>query len=182
MRSTEVYRVLNARIGPWCKAAGFRRTKGGMLGWVRPQDALQLVFWFQCSRHGWDPYAGSQFTLEFQLADHPEPGRGRSRKRFFGLLTAEEREALRAHQNQVIAGLTRPATTHWSEQLDARARGWYLGQFESVKEPYGAQQDVWLRYGGEADVIRWADFLLPCLPRMLVEFETRMADQAKRGA
>jgi len=182
VKSTEVYRVLRANLGASCKAAGFRRTKGGMLGWYRPHEGRQLVFWFQCSRHGWDPHVGSQFTLEFQLADRPETGLGlRNRSGFCEFLTAEELEEVRARQNEVIAALTPPPAGHWSEQLEVWARDWYLGQFEQVGEPYAAGQDVWLRYGREDDVARWAGFLLPRLSRMLLEFETQTRDRVERG-
>jgi len=174
VKSTEVYRVLRNHVGPWCKSEGFRRTKGGMLGWYRSHQARQLVFWFQCSQHGWDPHTGSQFTLEFQLDDRPEPGLGfRNRCRFHEFLTAEELEAVRARQNEVIAGLMPPPPGHWSEQLEGCARDWYRQQFQPVTEPYESRQDVWLRYGREEDVEAWAEFLLPRIPRMLLEFETR---------
>lgn len=183
MKSTEVYRVLRAKLGASCKAAGFRRTKGGMLGWYRPHEGRQLVFWFQCSRHGWDPHVGSQFSLEFQLADRPETGIGlKNRRGLCELLTAEELEEVRARQNEVIAALTPPPAGHWSEQLEGRARDWYLGQFEPVAERYAAGQDVWLRYGCEENVARWAEFLLPRLSRMLVEFETQTRDRTEHGA
>lgn len=182
MKSTEVYRVLRTHFGAWCKAAGFRRTKGGMLGWYKPHEGQQLVLWFQCSQHGWDPHTGSQFTLEFQLADRPEIGVGfRNRSRFYEFLTAEELEEVRAYQNAVIAALTSPPEGHWSE-LDGRVREWYLGQFEPVEEPYTVNQDVWLRYGRESDVVRWAEFLLPRVPRMLVEFEMQNGDRPSPGS
>ena len=147
-----------------------------MLGWYRPARDQQLVFWFQCSRHGWDPHTGSQFTLELQLADRPEPGLGsRNRSRFNEFLTAAEREAVRARQNQVIAALTPPPPGLWSQQLEAHVREWYHRQFQPVTEPYEARQDVWLRYGREEDVEAWAEFLLPRMPRMLLEFGTRAA-------
>ena len=68
MRSTEVYRLIQRVVGPWCKQGGFRRVPGGMLGYVRPQDGRFLIFWFQCRQGGWDAYAGSGFVAEFQLS------------------------------------------------------------------------------------------------------------------
>lgn len=183
MKSTDVYRVLRNHFAPWCKAAGYRRTKGGMLGWFRPHAGQQLVFWFQCSQHGWDPHTGSQFTAEFQLADRPQPGVGsRNRSRYYEFLTGEELEEVRARQNEVIAALTPPPRGHWSEQLEGRAGEWYRQQFQPVAEPYAVRQDVWLRYGREEDVRRWAEFLLPRCPRMLMEFEMQMGHSSQPDA
>jgi hypothetical protein len=77
VKSTDAYRVIRPVIAPWCKAEGFSRTPGGMLGWQRRQAEEHLVFWFQCSRDGWDDYAGSKFIVEFQLSEEP-PHRSRN--------------------------------------------------------------------------------------------------------
>jgi hypothetical protein len=80
---------------------------------------------------------------------------------------------VRVRHNQVIAALTPPPPGHWSEQLEGDVKDWYRRQFQPVAEPCESRQDVWLRYGREEDVEAWAEFLLPRLPRMLLEFETR---------
>lgn len=179
MKSTEVYRQLRTRFAPWCKSEGFRRTTGGMLGWHRARGDGYLVFWFQCSQHGWDPHIGSQLTLEFQRSTTAVIGTGQNRSRYSELLIGDELERVRALQNRVIAGLVRPPPGHWSEQLVGRPRDWYLAQFEPVREPYEARQDVWLRYASPEDLERWADFLEERFPRMLDEFESRASDPSR---
>ena len=80
-----------------------------MLSWWRPHGELCLVFWFQVSQHGWDPYAGSELTIEFQLSDEPIVGTSSVRRERFGrLLHNSAREDLRQIQNRVIASLRRP--------------------------------------------------------------------------
>src|SRR5207247_10335221 len=69
LKSTDVYKEIRRVIGPWAKKQGFTRTTSGMLGWKRPLGNEHLVFWFQCSQSGWDDYAGSKFTVEFQRSE-----------------------------------------------------------------------------------------------------------------
>ena len=61
-----------------------------MASWCKPYGDQFLVFWFQCSSDGWDPYAGSQFTVEFQIANRPVLGLGVNRKRLALLLTEDQ--------------------------------------------------------------------------------------------
>ncbi|MCI0631607.1 MAG: hypothetical protein L0Y44_13235 [Phycisphaerales bacterium] len=165
MKSTEVYKLIREVIGPWCKEQGFKRTTGGMLGWHRPHADQQLVFWFQCSQDGWDPYTGSKFILEFQVAGDPQPGAsGARRYRLPYFLSEAELEEVRAIQNSVIAGLPPPPKDYYVFGLGAATSEWYRGKFQPVPEPYRNQDDIWLRYHTPADVRRWADFVLAVLP------------------
>jgi hypothetical protein len=168
MKSTETYSILRGAIGPWCKSNGFVRVKGGMLGFVKPIGTKFLVFWFQVSRDGWDAYAGSQFTTEFQVSSEDRPGAGGAtvvRARLNALLQPEERESLRALQNDVIRRLPAPPPEHYILQMpDERVRVWYRAKFATVSQPYSERDDVWMRYHESADVKRWADFVLPLLP------------------
>jgi hypothetical protein len=73
-----------------------------MLAWYRPDGDQYLTVWMQVSGFGWNRYSGSQFTMEFQRASEPRPGRGGpGRKRFWQLLAPELRERVRSIQNQV---------------------------------------------------------------------------------
>ncbi len=172
MKSTVTYKTLRDVVAPWTKTAGFKRAGGGMLSYVRaaPGEAGFHTFWFQCSQDGWDAFAGSKFTLEFQEASEPEPGRAGRQSRFTPLLTADEREQVRFLQNIVIKKLRRPPHDHWAHTLDGETKRWYFAKFDLIHDPFGAADDIWMRYGDEADVRRWAEFLVPLLPRMLEDF------------
>ena len=152
MKSTEVYKVLRERLAPTAKALGFRRTSGGMLGWYKALDGQNLVFWFQCSQTGWDPFTGSQFTLEFQRSPSSGPGDGVDRARFPKLLDSSDLEKARQIQNEVIVALQKPLRGHWSEQLQGDSQKWYQRQFWPVKEPFTSSQDLWIRYASPAHV------------------------------
>lgn len=171
MKSTLTYKTLRDVVGPWTKTAGFKRAGGGMLSYVRGAPGAGFhTFWFQCSRDGWDGFAGSKFTLEFQEASEPEPGHSGRRSRFIPLLTADEREQVRSLQNVVIKKLRLPPRDHWAHTLDGETKKLYFAKFDLIRDPLGANDDVWMRYADEADVRRWADFLVRLLPRMIEDF------------
>jgi hypothetical protein len=175
MKSTNVYKLIRQVVQPWTKQAGFMRTRGSMLGYVRPSadGSTFETFWFQCSRDGWDPCAGSKFTLEFQKAPEPGPGQGNHRSRFNPLLSAEEREQVRSLQNVVIRKLQPPPREHWVHTTEGVLKRLYLARFDEYRVAYRDFDDVWMRYGDEADVRRWAEFLLPLLPRLLEQFNSK---------
>lgn len=181
MKSTMVYNLIREIVQPWAKQAGFKRGSGGMLGYVRSSSdgATFETFWFQCSQDGWDPYAGSKFTLEFQQAPEPGPGHGNHRARFNRLLSTEEREQVRLLQNVVIRKLQRPPRDHWAHSADVNLKRWYFARFDEDRGPYQESEDIWLRYAEEVDVRHWAVFLLPLLPKMLENFSTK--DEVARG-
>jgi hypothetical protein len=146
-----------------------------MLGYSRlaAVESTFHTFWFQCSQDGWDPHAGSKFTLEFQDSSEPKPGTGRRRFRFLALLTPGERDEVRSLQNQVIKKLRPPPQNHWVHTLDASTRKWYFAKFDLIRDPLGELDDVWMRYADEADVRRWADFLVSVLPQLIENFTAR---------
>jgi hypothetical protein len=183
MKSTVTYKTLRDVVGPWAKTAGFKRGGGGMLSYVRPapSGACFQTFWFQCSQDGWDAFVGSKFTLEFQEASEPQPGHARRRCRFTPLLTADEREQVRILQNVVITKLRPPPRDHWAHSLNRQTKKWYFAKFDLIRDPFGADDDVWMRYADEADVRRWAEFLVPLLPRMLQDFAA-MTGSRRSGA
>jgi len=181
MKSTQVYRIIRDVIGPWAKSVGFKRGTGGMLNYVRSADGLFHTFWFQCSQDGWDTHTGSKVTLEFQESTRPEPGCAGTRIRFFRLLSPDDREQVRSIQNSVISKLSLPPGGHWSHDLQQDTKKWYFAKFELVREPYRDTDDVWLRYGQDADVRQWAEFILEKLPRLLDEFNAR-CQTARHGA
>ncbi|WP_172205396.1 hypothetical protein [Niveibacterium sp. COAC-50] len=164
MKSTEVYALLKSELGPWFKAAGFKRADT-FLSWSRPHGNLHITAWCQVSRDGWDEYSGSKFVVEFQLAPDPIVGASATRRqRLARLLTPEQREAARRIENEVIASLKRPPKTHPSLHVSPEVTRWYLAKFDTVSAPYPEGHDIWLRYAKPEHVSGWAQFILPLLP------------------
>jgi hypothetical protein len=167
MKSTEVYREARMVLGPWCKSQGFKRTQGGMLGWQKQVEQKWLTFWLQCSQHGWDTYAGSEFVVEFQLSANSCVGDGgpecfRHRLPFF--LHQEELEEVRQIQNDVIGALPRPPADYFVLQMSPDVVNWYLANFAPVERSFVQTDDIWLRYHQPHHVRRWSAFLLQVLP------------------
>jgi len=186
MKSTEVYREAREVLAPWCKAHGFKRLAGGLLGWHKPFGEMHLIFWLQCSQEGWDPYAGSKFVTEFQFSPLPRigaHGAGCVRHRLPSFLTNDELEFVRENQNKVIRSLPKPPAHHFVLQMDQRTVDWYLAKFKKVEVPYKVTDDIWLRYVNHEDVRCWARFLLGVLPRIvqdLTGFAAEQLDDADR--
>jgi hypothetical protein len=171
MRSTQVYRVLRQEVGPWARGQGFKRADS-LLSWHRPHGDRHLVFWFQVWLDGFDQYAGSKFTLEFQLgaqlvvASYPA-----TRARLSHLLGESDLSELRQIQNRVIGSLSRPSEDYLAQQESDLVREWYLGKFEPVTAPYTPADDVWFRYYSEQHVREWGRFILQRLPAAVAHAE-----------
>lgn len=164
MKSTEVYRLLRNEIGPWSKEQGFKRGKA-MLSWHRPSNGMHVVFWFQVSCDGWDAYAGSQFTVEFQLSREPEVGAPSvCRQRIAEFLDDNSREEVRKIQNSVVKALPKPPPNHPILQMPENVRKWYIKRFDLMTEPYLPGDDVWFRYHTDVQVQNWGQFVLKNLP------------------
>ena len=171
MKSTEVYKLLGDEVGPWAKAQGFKRAKT-MLSWHRPHKDHHIVFWFQISRDGWDAFAGSKFTVEFQLSAEPMVGSKSIRRQRFGKLLADStREELRMIQNSIISSLPKPPSNHFILQLPGNIRERYLQSFQPVVAPYAPDEDIWLRYHASEHVRSWGRFVLRQLPQCLNQVE-----------
>src|SRR5258706_12863523 len=170
MKSTEAYKLLRDEVGPWAKAQGFKRAKS-MLSWYRPHKNMHIVFWFQVSQSGSDAFAGSQFTVEFQLSHDPIVGAGPHRQRLGKPLSDSSREELRGIQNGVILSLPKPPSDHFILQLSGDLREWYLKGFHPVTEPYSQNTDIWLRYHTDDHVRRWGQFVLQQLPQCIKQVE-----------
>jgi hypothetical protein len=171
MKSTEVYKLLREEVGPWSKEQGFRPAKT-MLSWHRPYKDKHIVFWFQVSRDGWDAFAGSKLTVEFQLSTEPVVGSKSIRRQRFGeFLSDSTREELRAIQNSIISSLPKPPSDHLILQLPGNVRDWYLRGFQPVPAPYSQGADIWLRYHTSDHVRNWARFVLRQLPECVSQVE-----------
>ncbi len=172
MKSTEVYRIIRDVIAPWCKTQGFKRTKGGMLGWYKPVGNKFLVFWFQCSMDGWDNFAGSRFVVDTQLSDEPIVGSSIQHQRLPHFLDDAQLEQVRQIQNMVTERLKAPPETYFVLHISPSVREWYLAKFQPITRKYANTDDIWLRYFFPEDVRRWAEFALDHLPSILESFAT----------
>lgn len=171
LKSTEVYSLLRAEVGPWFKEAGFKRVKQ-MLGWSRPHGDKHVVVWFQVSQDGWDAYAGSKFVVELQHSAEPRiGGHPNGRRRMGELLTPQEREEVRAIQNRVISALRRPPSNHPLLRGAPDLAKYYRAKFKTVDERYSENEDIWFRYAAPEHVTQWARYIREKLPRCIADIE-----------
>ncbi len=178
MRSTHVYRTIREAVDPWCEANGFTRAAAAPLAYCKPIGGKFLSVWFQCDRHGWDPYSGSRFTVEFQLDGSPEPGKP-ANDRLQRFLTAEELEFVRDVQNSIIRKIPPPPQA-WVDSFESNARRLYKNpelliegfweQWRPVSAPLQPEHDLWLRYWEADDVTTWAALILNVLPRIVAQY------------
>jgi hypothetical protein len=172
MKSPTVYATLREHLAPEMRNAGFKRAKA-MLSWVRAQQDRYLVVWCQVSQDGWDSYAGSKFTVEFQLSYEPIVGaRDIRRQRLPKMLDDGGREEIRTIQNEVIASLLYPPAHHPTLHISEGVRAWYLEQFRRIDHPHSNLDDIWFRYASEKHLATWAQFIIRKLPGCLEQAET----------
>jgi hypothetical protein len=168
VKSTEVYSIIRQVLTPWCKQHGFRRTKGGMLGWYKPIGNQFIVLWFQVSQDGWDEYAGSKFVVEFQISDEPLIGAAHNQRwRLPKFLNDDDLDCVRRMQNDVIVKLEKPDSNYYVLQLGDDVVNWYLAKFNPIVERYSRTDDIWLRYKEKEDVECWAGFVKEVLPKIV---------------
>ena len=138
---------------------------------MRPQRGRYLVVWCQVSQFGRDDYAGSQFTVEFQLSDEAIVGaKSVRRRRFPKMVDDSGREEIRTIQNGVIASLQRPPANH---PLAGETKS-----FQRIDQPYSERDDIWLRYGCEEHLVSWARLIINQLPSCLKQAEAWDAEPA----
>jgi hypothetical protein len=172
MKSSEVYAALKVQLAPVLQGFGFERA-WAMLSWSRPQKEDYLVVWFQVSQDGWDSYAGSKFTLEFQLSKDPVVGASSIRRqRFPRFLDANGREEARSLQNEVITSLLHPPPYHPLLRGSDSTRVHYLDKFRIMEQPFREQDDIWLRYGAKEHVSNRGIVVARKLPDCLSQVET----------
>jgi len=171
MNSTEVYGVLKRELSPVLKPLGFKRGKS-FLSWFRIHNGLCTVLWCQVSRDGWDDYAGSQFTVEFQRSSDSEAGsHSKRRMRIAKLLSESQREHVWRIQGQVIASLRRPPSNHPTLSVSPEVAKWYLAKFEKPSRRYDQGDDIWFRYANAEHVAVWATLLARLVPKCVGSIE-----------
>lgn len=188
MKSTDVYRVLHAGVGPLAKANGFKRVKSGMLAYQRPTSNNKFItFWFQCDKWGWDKYSGSRFTAEFQVHESKELGHFDGiNHRFSHFLSREQLDWVRDMQNRIISRVP-PPPTEWVAQMENHFHQYsrnteammeaFLQPWKLVQEPYPLSYDIWLRYWLNEDVQMWASFFLEIFPKAIAELDAATSQE-----
>src|SRR5687768_2118566 len=73
MKAAELYRLLEAELGPAMAARGFKKRRGSRLGFQRQVADKYHTIWFQADSWGWDAYAGSSFFVNFSVTPSPDP-------------------------------------------------------------------------------------------------------------
>jgi len=171
MKSNEVYGLLKHQLAGELKSLGFKRERS-FLSWSRHNDNLYTVLWCQVSQDGWDEYAGSKFTVEFQRSAESVVGsRSKQRKRIGKLLSDLQREEVRSTQNKVIASLRKPPKNHPFLSVSPDLTKAYLAKFERDLDPYPPTQDIWLRYARPEHVDAWGTFLVRAMPQCVDAME-----------
>jgi len=171
MKSTEVYGVLKRELSPVLKPLGFKRGKS-FLSWFRIHNGLCTVLWCQVSRDGWDDYAGSQFTVEFQRSSDSEAGSpSKRRMRIAKLLSEGQRQEVWRIQGSVIASLRRPPSNHPTLTVSPEVAKWYLAKFEKPSRRYDQGDDIRFRYANAEHVAVWATLLARLMPKCVGSIE-----------
>jgi len=121
-----------------------------------------LFFNVQRDERAADPYAGGEFTLEFERSASNTPLKGLAgRARFDQLLDKGDLEGVFDYQRKVISSLPHPPA-EWVNQF---SRDMYLENFNS-NFPYHPG-NLWLRYQSLEHVRGWSDVITVVLPRVL---------------
>jgi len=172
MKSTEVYKVISNHIHYKLKAIGFKKTNGGMLGFYKKLKEYYLVFWFQCSRDGFDEYAGSKFVIHFQISRSNETASGSIfNRRIPYYLTNDELETILKTENEIKDGLPTPPKSYFIFSMKDDMIDWYLKKFQKKTTPYSNSSDIWFIYFKETDVEKWLKIFDPIIFRIINEYE-----------
>lgn len=143
-----------------------------MLGYYKQLKEYYLVIWFQCSRDGFDKYAGSKFIVELQISKTNEIGLDtviRHRIPFF--LTETDFAEITKTENQIKDKFKKPQKTHYIFSLAEDIQKWYKKKFEKADNTYNKSSDIWFVYFDQTDVQKWINLIKPILNRIIYDFE-----------
>ena len=169
--SNDFYRRFRENITDHMKSKGFKRTKGGRLGWYEPVVTGFFTVWFQCDKWGWDDDWGSRFTVEFQKYKSSDIGIGlmAKRQRLPSLLNREDLEVMRTRNNAIISAMPGFLSGRQVYKEVDRKRVLILGKVLS-EEPYDPAFDPWFEYFTYQDIDSWSDFLVERLVKVENQF------------
>jgi hypothetical protein len=166
VQARDVYWLIRQALDPAFATDGFRRTpRSSFASWFREVPDGILLFWFQVAPGDYSLLReGSDFTVEFQLGPDRLPGGSGARERLWRLSSQGERERAEKLNENLLRKLSRPG-------YDLRSAS------------YEPTADLWFRYVGEDDILRWADFLRPILPVAAARFlaNARTPDRAGKN-
>ena len=169
-----MYKILDNHIQVDLKERGYKKAKSSMLGYSKKVDDHYINFWFQCSRDGFDEYAGSKFIVQFSVDDLAEVGySGSDGGRIPKYLTLEELKEIKLIQNKIVRRLTKPSLSYFSSSWHTDVINGYLKKFEPVIDSYTNTSDIWFRYMTESDVDEWGCYLKEIIVRTLTLLETK---------
>lgn len=172
MKSTAVYKEISKIIFPNLKSNGFKKTKSGMLGYYKQLKEHYLVFWFQCSRDGFDEFAGSKFIVEIQISNSNEIGTDtivRHRIPFF--LTERDFTEIARTENQIKDKLQKPPKTYFIFNLAEDIQNRYKKKFEKANNSYDKSSDIWFLYFDKTDIKKWIEIIEPMINKIIYDFE-----------
>jgi hypothetical protein len=175
MKSSMVYKILNNHIQGDLKKLSYKKVRSSMLGYSKKVNGHYINFWFQCSRDGFDEYAGAKFIVQFSIDGLAEIGyRGYNGGRIPKYLTVEELVEVGLIQSNIISKLTKPPSGHFSSSWSTDVISGYLKKFELVTDSYTDTSDIWFRYKTESDINKWGHFLKEIILRTLTLLETKL--------
>lgn len=171
MRSTEVYKEINSLVFPPLKSNGLKKTKSGMLGFYKKLKSQYLIIWFQCSRDGFDQYAGSKFIVEIQIGNSREIGDSLDRLRIPYFLTQDELDNIKRTENEIKSKLRKPPKSHHIFARSEDVQKWYIKKFENDNVVYNNSSDIWFIYFDNSDIKKWVGILGPIIDRIIGDYE-----------
>jgi hypothetical protein len=185
MKSQEVYQLIHQVLGGWMKANGFRKLSNGV--YSKPAHTLFLLVIFSGNKHGWDPYAGSDFATLFHISR--ENAVYMNPVVWFNtitqLLSDEELAVALRERNRIVARLKPPGEDVLTQVYrEEYKRKLYMTLFAPETLPYrianGGTRDIDMRYFEPGDVLMWAQFVLDKLPRIVPRLEIIAAELAHK--
>jgi len=184
MKARELYRALQAELGPWLTERGFKKLRTSRLTFQRLVGGKYHSIWFQADKYGWDSYAGGEFFVNFTVSKSPDPesvARREERLNFF--LTDIELARARKYRDGIVERIPEPPISYFNtleqgfqKSVGAESAKSLLetvrARFAPEPNPYLRHQDFRLRYWEPSDVTGWAAFMIPVLPRAIEEMES----------
>lgn len=180
MKSTEVYKIINLIIKDDFKALGYKKTKGGMLGFYKQINKLYVIFWFQCSQSAFNFYTGSKFTIEFQLSETDGIGsEAIERHRISHYLTQEELQYITKKENEIRKNMKKPPSNYSLLNMSDDIKKWFMKNYEPIRDVYNNDTDIWLRYIEEKDIKEWVEYFKNIIKRIVGVLEQKAMNQER---
>ena len=180
MKSTEVYKIINLIIKDDFKALGYKKTKGGMLGFYKQINKLYVIFWFQCSQSAFNFYTGSKFTIEFQLSETDGIGsEAIERHRISHYLTQEELQYITKKENEIRKNMKKPPSNYSLLNMSDDIKKWFMKNYGPIRDVYNNDTDIWLRYIEEKDIKEWVEYFKNIIKRIVGVLEQKAMSQER---